>query len=335
MRQKTLLDIMNQMQRKIDEVLKEGREVRKNIKTNEDVSIVRLSSKNSNSKNLELELDIVEVVQELIKLSEIEIFKDNIVAFENIILNKSLYEASRLDTILINKSKIDKTIEILEVILEKVKKYITILNSTVQSYDEYKNIYSIKLPKYENFSDIADFTKKMDYVFSTVFKGKNKAKFVGFDVGSEWYLVALETLADYNLFSLFMLQVYHFTKRKINDDQTIKQLESETDEKLKEECLSTIKELNSKILEISAKKICSDAQQSRDVEDITKLAKSIETMAELVIKGTEVHKDKEEKNDNEKSIDLPKIEVIKNLLENYQKVLEDKQGESLENDEEE
>lgn len=204
----------------------------------------------------------------------------------------------------------------------KIEKMKNLIEGTVVKDNKYNYIYAIKLPTYEYFEDLAEFTKNMNFIFNTVLQGDKKAKLAGFDVGSEWYLVAVEKIIEFNIFCSFINHVHRYLEMGLLS-QKLKQesntnITEEIDSEVNKKMLETIDLLNNKSAMICAKNICSDVGQERDVEDMTKLAKAVGEMAKIIKKGGEVVIDKEplESEFGEGEVTkMVKSEIIKKLVD--------------------
>jgi len=59
----------------------------------------------------------------------------------------------------------------------------------------------------------------LNQIFSIVLKDNKKAKLVGFDKGSEWYQIALESLVDFKIFGFFLSNAIKYVKIVLEDKQ--------------------------------------------------------------------------------------------------------------------
>lgn len=162
------------------------------------------------------------------------------------------------------------------------------LKKTMHNSD-IKNIYAIKLPNYENLCDVADFSKELSRVFKVVIGDEKKVKLVGFDLGSEWYLIGLELFEEFKVFAEFMTFVYTLVKRTKEDENTLKHIGQDEDIEIKEHMRS----IKNVLLKNSARRLGELKDKPLTPEEITELEKALLTMEKLVLQGTEVHVDKQ------------------------------------------
>lgn len=208
--------------------------------------------------------------------------------------------------------------EPLNSILNKVDLLFHVESLSKTNQDKYNYIYAVKLPKYEYFDDVADFTKQLNLIFSIVMSDNKKVKLVGFDKGSEWYQVALDTLADFKMMALFISEVTKWVKIIVEDKLRVNELDM--DEDARKMILENM-EVNQMLLKNYAlKKVLGESGNADDHEEHTKHQMAFERMAELIIKGTKVEVDKQDYSDEPLEedvtpLELPRIEDIQGLLE--------------------
>lgn len=180
-----------------------------------------------------------------------------------------------------------------------------------------ENIYAIKLPKYENFYEVVDFGKELNLIFKMVVGDENKVKLVGFDVGSEWYLIGFELYQDFKLFAEFMVVVYAALQKTKENEDTLKQIPQEDHDSIKE-YMQSIKDV---LVKNNLKKIEKLKDRELTPEEIVELEKSLIKMEKLVQMGTEVHIDRQnppKNNDGENEeevVKLPSPQKIKKLID--------------------
>lgn len=217
-------------------------------------------------------------------------------------------------------------------ILNKVDLLFHVETLTKSSQEKYSYIYAVKLPKYEYFEDVADFTKQLNFIFSTVMYNNRKVKLVGFDKGSEWYQVALDSLVDFKLMALFISEVTKYVKIKIEDRQ--RENEIDLDDETKKLILDNMATNQMAIKEYTVKRILNESGNIDDHEEYEKHQRAFENMAELMIRGTRVEVDKQitthDLEQDESNVQLPSLESVQRLLDTYSDIL----IEHSENDEE-
>lgn len=207
--------------------------------------------------------------------------------------------------------------EPLNSILSKVNLLFYVESLSKTNQDKYNYIYAVKLPKYEYFDDVADFTKQLNLIFSIVMSDNKKVKLVGFDKGSEWYQVALDTLADFKVMALFISEVTKWVKIIVEDKLRVNELDM--DEDARKMILENM-EVNQMLLkDYALKKVLGESGNADDHEEHTKHQMAFERMAELIIKGTKVEVDKQDYSDEPLEedvtpLELPRIEDIQGLL---------------------
>ncbi|MFD4490726.1 hypothetical protein [Lysinibacillus fusiformis] len=200
------------------------------------------------------------------------------------------------------------------------------------SQEKYSYIYAVKLPKYEYFKDVADFTKQLNFIFSTVMYNNRKIKLVGFDKGSEWYQVALDSLVDFKLMAIFISEVTKYVKIKLEDRQ--RENEIDLDDETKKLILDNMATNQMAIKDYTVKRILNESGNIDDHEEYEKHQRAFENMAELMIRGTRVEIDKQittnDSEQDESNLQLPSLEGVQRLLETFSDIL----IEHSENDEE-
>ncbi|XRD24242.1 hypothetical protein AABM34_18130 [Lysinibacillus fusiformis] len=208
-------------------------------------------------------------------------------------------------------------------ILTKIDLLFYVESLTKTNQEKYNYIYAVKLPKYEYFDDVADFTKQLNFIFSTVMQNNRKVKLVGFDKGSEWYQIALDSLSDFKLMALFIGAVTKYVKIKLEDKQ--RENEIELDDATKMLILDNMETNQRAIKEYTVKSILSENGNIDDHEQYERHQRAFENMAELMIKGTRVDVDKQittnDSEQNEPPLKLPNLESVQELLEMHRDYL--------------
>ncbi|KGA81108.1 hypothetical protein KQ41_20080 [Lysinibacillus fusiformis] len=210
--------------------------------------------------------------------------------------------------------------ENLIIVIKEVVRQVNALNNLLdiatKNNSEIDNIYAIKIPKFEYFDDMANFSKLMNRIFSQVFGNNKKAKLIGFDVGSEWFLIGLESFVSFKLFSIFMNGVYQYLKRNKQDEEVIQDSHSDESKQMMLEYMDKIRDL---LITDTIKRMGELHERPLTPEERSALEKSFMDMAKLVQMGTEVHIDKQtpskdENNQDTPKVEIPKIETIKEYL---------------------
>ncbi|MGE7999391.1 hypothetical protein ACQKOF_12030 [Lysinibacillus sp. NPDC093190] len=207
--------------------------------------------------------------------------------------------------------------ELLSIIGRDIKSLRTSISIALDNTElNIDNVYAIKLPKFEYFDDMANFSKIMNRIFSQVFGNNKKAKLVGFDVGSEWFLIGLDSFVSFKLFSIFMNGVYQYLKRNKQDEEDIKDSHSDESKQMMLEHMEKIKNL---LIADTIKRMGELHERPLAPEERSALEKSFMDMSKLIQMGTEVHIDKQtpskdENNQDTPKVEIPKIETIKEYL---------------------
>lgn len=208
--------------------------------------------------------------------------------------------------------------------IENLRKTISIaIDNNALNID---NIYAIKLPKFEYFDDMVNYSKAINRIFSKVFGNNKKAKLVGFDIGSEWFLIGLDSFLNFKLFAIFMNGVYSYLKRSKQDKEVLSDCVTEDSKQIMLEHMNGIKDL---LIADTMKRMEELQGKSLTPEERLALEKSLIDMAKLISMGTEVHIDKQtplnnEGNQDSKKIEIPKIETVREFIEGAEKLfLED------------
>ncbi|QNK86403.1 hypothetical protein H7992_14160 [Sporosarcina sp. resist] len=186
-----------------------------------------------------------------------------------------------------------------------------------------ENVYAIKLPKYDSLYEVVDFGKELNLIFRMVIGDEKKVKLVGFDVGSEWYLIGFELFKDFKLFAEFMVCVYSVVRYTKQNEDTLQQIPEEEHEELKE-YMKSIKDV---LVKQNLRKL--ERLQNVDLspEEIGELEKSLIKMERLIQKGTEVHIDRQQPpiNDDgvieQEKVSLPNPEDILKLVGIHKPIL--------------
>ncbi|MFY0518249.1 hypothetical protein ACOMCU_10515 [Lysinibacillus sp. UGB7] len=283
------------------------------VKTNEELSDYKKKRKHSDESLLEF-IKVTLDEAGLFDYFHVEMnsLKENIGAYTN--------------------TEIKEFNDALNSILNKVDLLFHVESLTRSSQEKYNYIYAIKLPKYEYFEDVADFTKQLNFIFSTVMYNNGKVKLVGFDKGSEWYQVALDSLVDFKLMALFITEVTKYVKIKLEDRQ--RENEIDLDDEIKKVILDNMATNQMAIKEHTVKRILNESGYIDDHEEYEKHQRAFEYMAELMIRGTRVEVDKQtttnDSEQDETNLQLPSLESVQRLLDTYSDIL----IEHIENDEE-
>ncbi|MFJ7982231.1 hypothetical protein ACIQ1D_18390 [Lysinibacillus xylanilyticus] len=242
-----------------------------------------------------------------------------------ITLKKEIRAYKRLFTNnIVDKKNEDKIIESNiaeltgEIFTSLNEKHIIIQNILKQQEKHnFEYVYAIGLPKYEYFDDIANFTKDLNFIFKTVIGKEEKAKLVGFDVGSEWYLVGFDTYIAFKAFGAFVKESYKFLKRKKEDADRIEGLsvDDESRKKLEEALLIS----NQIYIQDGVNKLARLKNTGDELtpEEMSYNLKAIELFSGMLEEGTKVDVDRQPtgKNSNQPKMQLPSSDHLRNLLE--------------------
>lgn len=224
--------------------------------------------------------------------------------------NKKNFE---IDVDNLNSSIEDYLVEIFGLVH---KNYIIIDDLVKQQENGFEYVYAIGLPKYEYFDDLMDFTKDLNFVFKTTIGKEEKAKLVGFDVGSEWYLIGFDTYVAFRTFGVFVKECYKYLKRKKEDEERIKGLavDDESHTKLKEAMLVT----NQVLIQDGLNKLArmKNGGEELSPEEMSQMLKAIEIFSGLLEQNMKVDVDKQSVDTpNKPALNLPSSDKIRNLLE--------------------
>lgn len=212
--------------------------------------------------------------------------------------------------------------------LEKIIAKFSILKDTVgiigdNSNEKYNFVYAVKLPSFELFDDVAEFTKHLNQIFSIVLTDNKKAKLVGFDKGSEWYQIALESLVDFKIFSFFLANAIKYVKVILEDKR--RENEVDFDAETKKLILENMNMQQGIIRKEYVRSVMNVSEIPQTPENFELHQMAFERMANLMLKGTEVHIERQieynNENSNEAPVLLPNLESVKELLDLYRDTL--------------
>ncbi|MEC1303060.1 hypothetical protein [Lysinibacillus capsici] len=177
-------------------------------------------------------------------------------------------------------------------------------------------VYAIGLPKYEYFDDLMDFTKNLNFVFKTIIGKEEKAKLVGFDVGSEWYLIGFDTYVAFSTFGVFVKECYKYLKRKKEDEERINGLavDNEARKKLEEAMLVA----NQVFIQDGLNKLARLKNEGEELshEEMSQNLKALEIFSGLLEQNMKVDVDKQPvETQDQPTLNLPSSDTIRNLLE--------------------
>ena len=205
---------------------------------------------------------------------------------------------------------------VLQKIAEKIKFLDSVYDITTDRVDDYKFIYAIMLPKYKHFDDVAAFTKDLNYILSTVLPNNESAKLVGFEKGSEWYQIGVDTYIQFKVFAKFIKQVSSYVNLILNQKISIKELD--VDEEAKKLLLENMA-LNQDLLkEKIVNNLIEDDTKEVDNEKYLMYQTAFERMAKLLLQGTVIEVEKQEVNKDkpeEESLEIPNLENTRKLVE--------------------
>ncbi|WP_223553423.1 hypothetical protein [Lysinibacillus sphaericus] len=273
-------------------------------------------------------------------------YYDSVVQVEVLIktIQKSPFEKSLKKEIgelsYFTASKDTRRFNELKITLEKILAKFSILIDTVRIVEDNRNekynfVYAIKLPSFELFEDVAEFTKHLNQIFSIVLTDNKKAKLVGFDKGSEWYQVALDSLVDFKIFGLFLANAIKYVKIVLEDKR--RENEVNFDAETKQLILENMNMQQKMIRQEYVRSVMNTSDVPQTPENFELHQMAFERMANLMLKGTEVHIERQIENNNEDSNEapvlLPNLESVKGLLELYRDTLLEHNSESDSSDE--
>ncbi|MFA1740559.1 hypothetical protein [Lysinibacillus fusiformis] len=139
----------------------------------------------------------------------------------------------------------------------------------------------------------------MNQIFSIVLKDNKKAKLVGFDKGSEWYQIALESLVDFKIFGFFLSNAIKYVKIVLEDKRRENEVDFDAGTINFGKYEYATKYDKTRICVMNASKV----QQTPEYFELHQMA--FERMANLMLKGTEVHIERQLENNNEDSNEAP------------------------------
>lgn len=248
-------------------------------------------------------------------------------------------EITDLNRFIVNRTyKLTELTE-LKKTLEKILAKFSILEDTVIILEDnrhlkYSFVYAVKLPSFELFDDVAEFTKHLNQIFSIVLTDNTKAKLVGFDKGSEWYQIALESLVDFKIFGLFLTNAIKYVKIILEDKR--RENEVDFDAETKKLVLENMNMQQSILRQEYVRSVMNASEVPQTPENFELHQMAFERMANLMLKGTEVHIERQignNENSNEEPVLLPNLESVKGLLELYRDTLIEHNSESDSSDE--
>ncbi|MER1958931.1 MAG: hypothetical protein ABS942_16225 [Solibacillus sp.] len=196
---------------------------------------------------------------------------------------------------------------------------INVINQLKQKhqFEDTSYVFALGLPKVQYFEELFDLTKDLNFVLKTIVGKEEKAKIVGFDVGSEWYLIGFDTYIAFKAFGLFINESYKYLKRKKEDTERIEELEvSEPQRAQLEEAMLVANKI---FIQDGLNKIArlKNEQEELSPEEMTRNLKALEMFADLLDRNLKINIDKQSSNDeNKPPISIPTSESIRNLLEN-------------------
>lgn len=225
--------------------------------------------------------------------------------------------------------------ETLLLTLSEILAKFSILRDTVNIVEgnvneKYNFVYAVKLPSFELFDDVADFTKQLNQIFSIVLTDNKKAKLVGFDKGSEWYQIALESLVDFKIFGLFLANAIKYVKIVLEDKRRENEVDFDTE--TRQLILENMATQQRMIRQEYVSSVMKSSGVRKSPENFEMHQMAFERMANLMLKGTEVHIERQiennEGNSNEAPVLLPNLESVQGLLELYRDTLIEHNSES-------
>jgi len=191
---------------------------------------------------------------------------------------------------------------------------------TMPNESEYDFIYGIKLPEYKTFDKVDEFTKKFNYIFSTILRDNNSVKLVGFDTGSEWFRIALEGFADYKIITLFIAEALKLVRISLEKEKHIKENSEDFLNEERELLLENIRMNQELMRNMAIKRILNEGGNADDAEEFARCQKAFEDMMKLLKDGTRFELEKERLSEShEKAQDerqsLPRIEELQSSLD--------------------
>lgn len=232
------------------------------------------------------------------------------------------------------KAKINKLHNSASTLLKALKNSYELIHEDDTSTAENSIIISMKLPpSYNTLNDLVSFVEDLEFIFRSVLPKKN-IEFKGFDVGSDWIRLAFEQIESFDVFKLLLVQTYSYVLFKLKnkemnknnkpeiDDNDLKQLGIDiTEEQAKQLLVRMMKKKEEQYLKKLAEEVLTNEDEKHKEEELRKIEKSIEKLASLILKKTEVEVETRLMNSNEETdemdqLELPKIEIEKVLLDN-------------------
>ncbi|WP_342543341.1 hypothetical protein MHH33_07100 [Paenisporosarcina sp. FSL H8-0542] len=196
------------------------------------------------------------------------------------------------DRVLVDNEGLNSLIKIVNTMRVKVIAVIQALKESIPNQDE--NSVSIKLPPYTDLSQVSTFVKDIDKILnqSLINEYKSTVRFQNFDTGSSWIEIVLENQASVLFLGRMITSAYNFLQNQYlqlkQSQHTITALEIDSAAKqlvLKalEDNIKTQSRLNAKLLMDEF-----DINGNQN-EYHGQLSHSIQKLAELLHKGTEIH----------------------------------------------
>ena len=243
--------------------------------------------------------------------------------FENkmIEINYKIHKKENDPYAMFEKTEFDKEFAILHSILDDKRE---ILRTLKHNYNlDLSYVYAIGLPKFEYFDELSDFTKDLNFVLKTIVGREEKAKIVGFDVGSEWYLIGFDTYIAFKAFGLFVKESYKYIKRKKEDKERVKELKIENEQQKQLEEAMTV--ANRIFIQDGLNKLAKLKEGDFELtpEQMTQNLKAIEIFSGMLEKNMKVDIDKQPLGEDNPPISLPSYDKVRNLLESSSALLLD------------
>lgn len=293
-----------------------------------DKDISEMGEDSTNVRTVKVEIDKITTIIEILS-KEFPVFLP-LYTFENELMEIK-YQLHRMDNDpFLDNNELKKFQNIIEKKLSDIQKTFKnkaeiIKNLKVTHHiNDTSYVYAIGLPTVTYFDELSDFTKDLNFVFKTIVGEKEKAKLVGFDVGSEWYLIGFDTYIAFQAFGLFTNECYKYLKRKKEDKNRLTELNIKDEQQLQlEEAMSVANQI---FIQDGLNKINRLKNEEGELtpEEMTRNLKALEIFSSLLEKKMKVDIDKQPENcEKHPPLKLPSSDKIRNLLESATTLLLD------------
>lgn len=154
------------------------------------------------------------------------------------------------------------------------------------------HLISIKLPKYTDLKEMAHDIAELDKILNQALSHElldSSYVFKNFDVGSEWLDIAVQSIPTINFIGALVWSACVIRKKKLDGDLVLKQLKIMD---IKQESLTDLVNANKKLLKDLVNQEAENLSQEHNLSDgeyVQRLVYAINSLANLIQKGAEIH----------------------------------------------